>query len=71
MFILFSNISPLVVSCKRGIRFNIVDFPLPVPPIIAVVLPVLNEKLISCKVSLSAPGYVYDTFLNSIISSPL
>ena len=46
---------------------RIVDFPLPVPPIIAVVFPGFKVKLMSFNVSFSLPGYLYETFLNSIV----
>ena len=50
------RISPPVTSCNLGIKFKIVDLPLPVPPIIAVVLPGVNLKLMFFKVSFSLPG---------------
>ena len=41
------------------------DLPLPVPPIMAVVLPGSAMKLISSRVFSSASGYAKLTFLNS------
>ena len=72
MFLLSIRISPSLGSCRRGIRLSIVDFPLPVLPIIAVVFPGSSVKLMSFRLSISLPGYEYETFLNSIVGlSPI
>ena len=44
MFTLFSSSSPSVTSLKRRMSEATVDFPLPVPPMIAVVAPRLQVK---------------------------
>ena len=58
-------ISPSVTSKNLGIRFISVDFPLPVLPMKAVVLPecAVNVKLRS--EYYFASGYLKETFLNS------
>ena len=58
----FNNTAPFVTSLNRIIREATVDFPLPVPPIIAVVFPRLQVKLRFFKVYSSASAKRKNTF---------
>ena len=66
MFFPSISIFPLVTSKNLGIRFTKVDFPLPVEPMNAVVVPFSALKFMFLNTSSVLPGYLKYTSLNSI-----
>ena len=59
--------APSVASYSRGIRLMRVVLPQPVLPMKAVVSPGLAVKVMSRSTSCSAPGYLKDTWSNSMV----